>query len=142
MSILLAKFKILGPPRVKKNNQAVVLARSRTGKSYPKKVDTKAYTAWRRGAIPQIKVQRPRDVINKPVNLECHFYMDTAGKVDLSALYEGIQDELVKCEVLADDNYSIVAGHDGSRVHIDRANPRMEIFITKMEGYDVETKTK
>ena len=56
--------------------------------------------------------------------------MDTAVKVDLSALYEGIQDVLVELNVLTDDNYLIVASHDGSGVSIDRENPRMEIEIT------------
>lgn len=130
----LAKIIVLGVPRVKKNNQAVVLARSKTGKYFPKKVDTKAYKEWRKSAIPQINLQKPSLEIDFPVNLECKFYMDTAVKVDLSALYEGIQDELVATNVLTDDNYLIVASHDGSGVFIDRDNPRMEITITKKEG--------
>lgn len=130
----LAKLIILGVPRVKKNNQAVVLARSKTGKYFPKKVDTRAYKEWRKSAIPQINLQKPSIEIDFPVNLECKFYMDTAVKVDLSALYEGIQDELVETNVLTDDNYLIVASHDGSGVFIDRDNPRMEITITKKEG--------
>ena len=130
----LAKITVLGVPRVKKNNQAVVLARSKTGKYFPKKVDTKAYKEWRKSAIPQINLQKPSLEIDFPVNLECKFYMDTAVKVDLSALYEGIQDELVETNVLTDDNYLIVASHDGSGVFIDRDNPRMEITITKKEG--------
>ena len=56
--------------------------------------------------------------------------MDSAVKVDLSALYEGIQDVLVELNVITDDNYTIVASHDGSGVFIDRDNPRMEIEIT------------
>lgn len=56
--------------------------------------------------------------------------MDTTGKVDLSALYEGIQDVLVELNVLTDDNYTIVASHDGSGVFVDKTNPRMEITIT------------
>jgi len=56
--------------------------------------------------------------------------MDSAVKVDLSALYEGIQDVLVELNVITDDNYTIVASHDGSGVFIDRVNPRMEVEIT------------
>lgn len=59
--------------------------------------------------------------------------MDTAVRVDLSALYEGIQDVLVELNVITDDNYTIVASHDGSGVFIDRENPRMEIEITAKE---------
>ncbi len=60
--------------------------------------------------------------------------MDSAVKVDLSALYEGIQDVLVELNVITDDNYTIVASHDGSGVFIDRDNPRMEIIITSKEN--------
>jgi len=62
--------------------------------------------------------------------------MDTAVRVDLSALYEGIQDVLVELSVITDDNYTIVASHDGSSVEVDRVNPRMEITITSKEGKD------
>lgn len=131
--MLLAELTILGVPRVKKNNQSVVLARTRAGKYYPKKVDTKAYKAWHKDAIPQINLQKPSIEIDFPVNLACRFYMDTTGKVDLSALYEGIQDVLVELNVLSDDNYTIVASHDGSGVFVDKDNPRMEITITAKE---------
>ena len=124
------RLTIQGVPRVKKNNQAVVLARSKSGKYFPKKVDTPAYKRWHSAAVPQINLQKPTLEIDFPVNLSCKFYMDTAVKVDLSALYEGIQDVLVELNVLTDDNYLIVASHDGSGVSIDRENPRMEIEIT------------
>lgn len=124
------RLTILGVPRVKKNNQAVVLARSKSGKYFPKKVDTPAYKRWHKDAIPQINLQKPSLEIDFPINLACKFYMDSTVKVDLSALYEGIQDVLVELNVITDDNYTIVASHDGSGVFVDRDNPRMEIEIT------------
>ena len=124
------RIVVTGVPRVKKNNQSVVLARSKSGKSYPKKVDTPAYKTWHKSAVPQINLQKPSFEIDYPINLECKFYMDTDVKVDLSALYEGIQDVFVELNVLSDDNYTIVASHDGSSVSVDRLNPRMEITIT------------
>lgn len=124
------RLTILGVPRVKKNNQAVVLARSKSGKYFPKKVDTPAYKRWHSTAVPQINLQKPTLEIDFPINLACKFYMDTAVRVDLSALYEGIQDVLVELNVITDDNYTIVASHDGSGVFIDRVNPRMEVEIT------------
>lgn len=128
----LAKFTILGVPRVKKNTQRAVIAVNRkTGKPYPKIVMTPAYKAWQKSAIPQINRQKPSYTIDSPVNLKCLFYMDTEVKVDLSALYEGIQDELVSAKVLSDDNYTIVQSHDGSGVYIDRNKPRMEIIISE-----------
>ena len=74
--------------------------------------------------------------IDKPVNVRCLFYMKTRRRVDLTNLLEAADDVLVKYHVLADDNSQIVAGHDGSRVLYDKASPRIEIEITKMEAHD------
>ena len=74
--------------------------------------------------------------IDYPVNVCCLFYMKTRRRVDLTNLLEAADDVLVKYRVLADDNMTIVAGHDGSRVLYDKANPRIEIEITKTETND------
>lgn len=71
--------------------------------------------------------------INVPVNVRCIFYRDSARRCDLTNLLEAVDDILVKYKVLADDNFKIIAGHDGSRVYIDRDNPRTEIYIEAME---------
>ena len=68
--------------------------------------------------------------------------MDTLGVVDLSALYEGIQDELVAHKVIKDDNCWIVRSHDGSEVFHDKNNPRMEITITAKGKVDVNKTTE
>lgn len=70
--------------------------------------------------------------ISEPVNVKCVFYRDSERKVDLNNLLEAITDILVRYKVILDDNYRIVAGHDGSRVYIDREHPRTEIEITSM----------
>lgn len=125
---------VYGNPRVKKNNQRVVF----TGR-YPKKINTKAYQKWEQEALPQLQQalfalkSQSLDNIDYPINLQCKFYMQTRQRVDLSALYEGIQDLLVKVGILADDNFNIVASHDGSGVFLDREKPRMEITITNKE---------
>ncbi len=46
---------------------------------------------------------------------------------------EATDDILVRAGVLADDCAAVVAGHDGSRVLLDRQRPRVEIEITGME---------
>lgn len=85
----------------------------------------------RRKTLRKLKqdVSHLRGAIDYPVNLRCRFYMRTDGIVDMSNLYEGVQDLLVECGVLHDDNWHIVAGHDGSRCAKDRDNPRIEITI-------------
>ena len=57
--------------------------------------------------------------------------MPTKRRVDLLNLLEATMDILVHAGILADDNSSIVVGHDGSRVLYDKGNPRAEIYIEK-----------
>lgn len=47
-------------------------------------------------------------------------------------LLEATCDILVQYGILADDNSQIVVSHDGSRVRLDRMNPRVEITITEV----------
>jgi Holliday junction resolvase RusA-like endonuclease len=121
------KYYIVGHPYVKKSNQKVV----RRGNSI-RKIDTPRYREWHERAKRQLLTQlRPYEPLSKPINLQCMFYVRTKGRVDLSALYEGIQDVLVEMSILADDNCWIVRSHDGSGVWHDKENPRMEITITE-----------
>ena len=120
------KITILGDPYVKKSNQRVQMRGGR-----PVKVNTPRYNEWARSCqIQLLQYPKPSSPIFVPINLKCNFFKRTKGAVDLSALYEGIQDELVKAGWLLDDNYKIVASHDGSGVDVDPENPRMEITIT------------
>lgn len=144
-------FIIDGAPVVKKNNQKVAFF----GKT-PTKYNTSVYKDWEKSAFEQLTMQKYLLKINEPidyaVNLRCRFFMPTRRRVDLSALYEGIQDVLASKDkldkktgrvkryglyILSDDNFNIVASHDGSGVEIDPARPRMEITITPRESLDV-----
>ncbi len=123
---------IPGAPIVKKNTQRVVRRGNRIFTIY-----SSAYTNWVENATIHLDtLKKPTAPIDFPINLQCKFYRPTRGTVDLSALYEGIQDVLVKAGWLADDNWLIVKSHDGSGVFHDKDNPRMEIKITKKEGFD------
>jgi len=66
--------------------------------------------------------------------VQCVYYMKTRRKVDLPNLLNATDDILVKAGVVADDNCTIVATHDGSRVDYDKENPRVDITITKYSG--------
>lgn len=117
-------FTIPLAPISKKNSQRILI-NSRTGKPFI--MPSAAYKDYEREASLFI----PRGVyINKPVNVKCLFYMPTRRKCDLTNLLEAIDDILVKTGVLADDNYTVVESHDGSRVYYDKENPRTEIVIT------------
>jgi len=59
--------------------------------------------------------------------------MRTHRRVDLPNLLEATDDILKDNFVVVDDNCSVIATHDGSRVEYDKQNPRVEITITKIE---------
>jgi Holliday junction resolvase RusA-like endonuclease len=123
----LLRITVFGQPVVKKNNQKVGINR-KTGK--PVKYDTKPYKAWLKSAAMQLPWSGPP--VEGPVNLACRFFMETRREVDLSNLYEGIQDLLVDRGILKDDNYKVVASHDGSGVSYDKENPRIEVVISSL----------
>lgn len=122
------KFTIPIAPISKKNSQRIMI-NSRTGKPFI--MPSAAYKDYEREAALFI----PRGVrINQPVNVKCLFYMPTRRKCDLTNLLEAVDDVLVKVGLLADDNYTIIESHDGSRVYYDKENPRTEIYITEECG--------
>jgi Holliday junction resolvase RusA-like endonuclease len=112
-------------PVTKKNSQRICI-NNRTGKRFVKQ--SKRYEEYEDAAGYFLK--SPEEPIDFPVNLKCIFYRRTKHRVDLSNLIEAIQDILVKCGVLEDDNHTIVQGLDGCRVEFDKENPRTEIEIT------------
>lgn len=114
-------------PKTKKNNQQV-LYNSKTKKPFI--AQNNAYKRYERDAGWFVKWNNPP--IKEPVNVKCVFYRDSERRVDLTNLLEAIDDVLVKYGILADDNFTILAGHDGSRVLVDKDNPRTEIEITRM----------
>lgn len=122
-------FTIYGNPRTKKNSQQIAVNR-KTGARFIRQ--SEAYNKYERAALMQIEDKGLRDLcIDYPVNVRCRFYRQDARRCDLTNLEEAIDDILVKAGVIVDDNYNVVATHDGSKVYIDRENPRTEIMITR-----------
>lgn len=117
-----------GSPRTKKNHQRIL--KNRAGKPFVS--PSKEFLIYQEQCLWQIRT--PRQSISQAVNVRCLYYMPDHRRVDLVNLMEATDDILVKAGVLADDCAAVVAGHDGSRVLLDRQNPRVEIEITKMEG--------
>lgn len=125
MNIL--EFTILLPPVTKKNSQQI-LVNKRTGKPFI--MPSKKYREYVRQAglfIPAI--DKPLD---GQYNITCLFYMPTRRRVDLTNLLEAVDDVMVETGLLADDCSAIIAGHDGSRVDYDKANPRTYVAIQEM----------
>lgn len=59
--------------------------------------------------------------------------MPTKRLCDLTNMLESIDDVMVKAGLFKDDNYRIIAAHDGSRVLYDKDNPRTEVYIERVE---------
>lgn len=121
-------FSIPLSPVTKKNSQQIMTNRS-TGKPFV--MPSQQFKDYEAAALWYV----PKGYfINYPVNVECRFYMPTKRKVDLTNLLEAIDDVMVKAELLADDNYTVIQSHDGSRVFYDKDKPRTEIRITKADS--------
>ena len=116
-------------PRTKKNHQEIRKNR-KTGKRFVAQGDI--YKQYEKDCKWFIKP--PEKPLTGPLNIRCIFYKENARICDLTNLLEAIDDILVKYKVIEDDNFNVLAAHDGSRVFIDRDNPRTEITITSMGG--------
>lgn len=114
-------------PKTKKNNQRI-LYNTKTKKPFIQQSST--YKRYERDAGWFLK-KLPQP-ISEPVNVKCIFYREKEIRCDLTNLLESIDDILVHYRILKDDNFHIIAAHDGSRVYIDRERPRTEIEITRM----------
>ncbi|WP_322353958.1 RusA family crossover junction endodeoxyribonuclease [Paratractidigestivibacter sp.] len=117
------------PPVTKKNSQRILFSRS-TGRPFI--APSKAYKDYEAAALSYLR-PLPPEPIDYPVNVMCVFGMPNRRRTDLNNLLEAATDILVKAGVLADDNYRIVAGHDGSRCKLAKVQPYTHIRITPME---------
>lgn len=114
------------PPISKKNSQRILVNRGK-----PFIMPSEIYKQYENAAGFYINADS-RININTPVNVKCLFYMKTRRKCDLVNMLEAVDDILTTYGVIEDDNFKIVAGHDGSRIFYDKDNPRTEIYITNM----------
>ena len=108
-------------PRTKKNSMQLITRPS------PRLIQSKKYREYERDCLRVIKA--PSSPINKPVIVKATYYRETRHSVDITNLNGALHDVLVKAGVLEDDNYKVVVGTDGSRIHFDKNNPRTEVEI-------------
>ena len=124
------EFTIPVKPRTKKNSQQLVTLK-KTGRQIL--LPSKAYKEFEKEVVTFIENNFGNlEPIDIPINLSCVFYKDKNYKSDLAGYMQAIQDALVKAKLLLDDNSNIVHSMDGSRVELDRKNPRIEVKITKI----------
>ena len=115
-------------PVSKKNSQRWVRMR---GTDIWKLLPSEAYERYERDCGPFIRCKGL--MVSCEVNVCALFYIDADRKCDLSNFFEALADMLVHYRVLEDDNRKIIVGWDGSRVHVDRQNPRTVVTIQPIE---------
>ena len=125
MGRLIAKFTVPIAPVTKKNSQRIILRGGR-----PMILPSEKYKEYESIAVWYIpKMGEPIDF---PVNVKCIFYMPNNRLCDLTNHLESIDDVMVRAGLLKDDNYKIITSHDGSRVLVDKDNPRTEVEIRRI----------
>ena len=131
------KFTIKGNPITKKNSQQILVNRA-TGRPFIS--PSSKYRSYAKDAVFQLVTQSAKQFIDKPidypVNVKCHYWMETHRRVDLANLLEGSLDLLVDAGILKDDNCTIAAMYDGSLVDYDKQNPRVEITIRELLPFE------
>jgi Holliday junction resolvase RusA-like endonuclease len=139
------RFTINGPPRTKKNHQRIIRVKGR-----PVIMQAKTADEWGKAAIAQllkqnrpglmrtIGVDRTKGVVTvgtgpiiTPISLRALVYRDR-NVGDLGNYLAAICDALERAGVVVNDR--LIQSFDGSRLLIDRKNPRVEIELTPMDA--------
>ena len=121
------KITIPGKAITKKNSQRILY---RNGRAFI--APSAAYERYEREAGYHL-TPRPRKPLTGPLEVKCLYYMPTHHRVDLTNLLEATDDILVKYRIIEDDHSGVIVSHDGSRVLYDKAHPRTEIYISRLE---------
>ena len=133
MSKLLWTGVISGDTRTKKNSPRIVGAGRKCpacGKQAKQWiVPSRQHDLWFRASCRQLAEQIPPEPLTGPLQLVYTVYTETRRKVDDLNLYGAIDDLLVACKVIEDDNVNVIRSRDGSRVLYDPDAPRVEIQI-------------
>ena len=114
---------LTGNPTTKKNSQQIITNPS-TGR--PMVIQGERFQAYEQACLWQL-------VWQSAYNVQCVYYRDSNRRVDLGNLLAATCDILVNAGILPDDNFKVIASHDGSRVLVDKQNPRVEITITEVK---------
>ncbi len=116
------------PPRTKKNSNQVIFRGKR-----PFVIPSERYTQLEKDCGWFLNKWKNKN-INYPINLKVYFYIEKNYKSDIVGYLQAIQDILVHYKVIEDDNRHIIQSIDGTRVFVDRKNPRIEIWFEKIEN--------
>ena len=125
------QFTVWGSPRTKKTSNRLVVAGHRH-----RILPSKAWTNWvktapiLRGTNRDEPVRQVLGVPDKPYNVCATFYRD-ARRGDWLGYCQGLADLLEKRGVISNDKW--FCAWDGSRLYVDRENPRVEVTLTELK---------
>jgi Holliday junction resolvase RusA-like endonuclease len=130
---LTVRLVLPGPPRTKKtSNRIVKIPKKGGGRGFSKILPSKAFCAWEGAVAPQVAAAWRRaggETIEVPVNCKAMIFRD-ANRGDAVGYYQGIADVLQKAGVVSDDKW--IVSWDGTRLAIDRKNPRVEVLLEEV----------
>ena len=87
------------------------------------------YNRWEKEQIEQIRANQNVKPLNPPYQMNIKFYAPDLHAADLSNKLESIQDMLVACGVIEDDNWFVLSDINMKFSTVDKDNPRAEIEI-------------
>lgn len=121
---------INGAPRSKKNGSRIVT------RPFPKLLPSEAWCEWRDTCSFVGEENGQPAWVDAPhwgdatCNCSAAFYVDSMRRIDANNLYSGLADLLQHHGVVDDD--SCIIAWDGSRVYLDRDNPRVVLTLSPM----------
>lgn len=130
---LAVRLVLPGPPRTKKtSNRIINIPKKGGGRGFSKILPSKAFCEWEDAVAPRVAAAfrgAGGEPIEVPVNCRAMIYRD-ADRGDAVGYYQGIADLLQTAGVLADDKW--IVSWDGTRLDIDRKNPRVEVLLEEV----------
>lgn len=128
---------IEGAPVSQKNQQQIVVRKKKGGGHYPAVSMSKRAKEWHKRAEALLAIWKWSNSfvplpIERPVNVRVEVFVPDLRTRDLANFLHAPVDALVRNGVLSDDDWRIVAAHDGSRMVLDRRRPRVEITIEEV----------
>jgi hypothetical protein len=125
---------IPGAPRTKKTHNRIILVKSRGRKARRVVLPSEVWETWANAVLPAIAMQTRRSPVpcplpDRPYNCAATFYRD-ANRGDAVGYYQGLADVLEKANVVTNDKW--ITQWDGSRLLVDRENPRVELVLTEV----------
>lgn len=125
-----------GAPRTKKTHNRIILVKRRGQRPRRIVMPSEAWENWAKVAVIRIaavsagmKAEYPFPLPDRAYNCAAIFYRD-ANRGDAVGYYQGLADVLERAKVVSNDKY--ITQWDGSRLLIDRENPRVELVITEV----------